>query len=95
MFWKFDIGVVLHEMLHILVMSNSLFPYFWDRDINQFFSEEDVLAKASDTGLANDYIVTEIVQSVECLLCSFLLLEMDDLVPLVQHLVMRCCDDCR
>ena len=64
MFWKFDIGVVLHEMLHILVMSNSLFPYFWDRDFNQFFSEEEVLAKSSDTGLANDYIVTEIVQSV-------------------------------
>ena len=68
MFWKFDVSVVLHEMLHILIMSNGLFPYFWHHDVNQFYSEEEVLAKSSATGLDNDYVVTEIVQSVESFL---------------------------
>ena len=42
-YWKFDVGVTLHEMMHILVMSSSLFSYFYDFEADSFKSGEFAL----------------------------------------------------
>eukprot|EP01083_Nonionella_stella_P192630 711935_1 len=61
-YWKFDVGVTLHEIMHILVMSNSLFPYFYNTNTLSFYGEHNVIF--STTELQNQYIITDKVKQI-------------------------------
>eukprot|EP01083_Nonionella_stella_P112168 329613_1 len=63
-YWKFDVGVTLHEMMHILAMSNTLFPYFYNWDSHTFHGVQNVILAPSTSGLDNTYIVTDKVKQI-------------------------------
>ena len=53
-YWKFDVGTTLHEITHVLVFSNYLYPYFYGQNY------DDVIELNGDT----NWIITDRVREI-------------------------------
>lgn len=51
--------IALHEILHILAMSDSLFPFFWNTETRQFYDDSSVVMSADHAPTDNAYITTK------------------------------------
>merc|ERR1740123_1818079 len=60
--WKYDVGITLHELMHIMAMSSSLFDYFYDFNRGQFQNKESVLIASSE----NVFVATDKVKATAC-----------------------------
>ena len=63
-YWKFDVGVTTHELMHTLIMSNTLFQFFYDRNLGKFQGKDNVISEADTNGLDNSYIITPKVKQI-------------------------------
>ena len=57
-YWKFDVMTTLHEITHILVMSTTLFEFFYDYDAGQFKSD------TTTTSGDNTWVITDKVKEI-------------------------------
>lgn len=63
-YWKFDVSVTLHELMHIVIMSNSLFPYFYDITNQKMRSLSNTIIDEIESGTRNVHIITPEVTKV-------------------------------